>query len=106
MKQLEVVWTRTASKELADIVEQIYVLSGRRGTADRYGENVLATAERIGSALEGGRVRDDLAPGLRMWVFERRLPILYRLVEGRVRISRVLDGRRDYARLFDTFDIR
>lgn len=34
-----------------------------------------------------------------MWVVERRLIVFYRIVGERVRIVRLVDGRRDYVRL-------
>lgn len=55
---------------------------------------------RIGSAPEAGRRRDDLDDGLWTWVIDRRLIIAYRIAGSRVRILRVIDGRRDYPRLF------
>ena len=100
MKQLDLIWTARASEELADIIEGIYRASGHRRTADRYREKILTTASRIAFSPEAGRARDDLASGVRTWIFERRLIIVYRILAGQVRILRVVDGRRDYRRLF------
>lgn len=99
MKPLEVVWTRVAIRELAAISDRIFRETGFRRTADRYRARVLAGAEQLGSVPEGGRPRNDISPGLRMWVVERRLLNFYRVVGSRVRIVRVIDGRRDYLRL-------
>lgn len=99
MKQREVVWARLALRELTDVIDHIFRETGFRRTAERYRDRVIAAAERIGWAAEGGRLRNDISPGLRMWVVERRLIVFYRIVGERVRIVRLVDGRRDYVRL-------
>jgi toxin ParE1/3/4 len=47
-----------------------------------------------------GVSRDDLAPGIRILVIERRAIVAYRVEEKRVRIIRVFYAGRDYAKEF------
>ena len=46
-----------------------------------------------------GTKRDDIAPGLRILGFERRVAIAFRVGRNEVVILRILYGGRDYARI-------
>lgn len=48
--------------------------------------------------------QDDIAPGIRILGFERRVVIAYRVRAGEVEIVRVLYGGRDLDRAFNAND--
>jgi toxin ParE1/3/4 len=99
MRRRDVVFRKRALRDLDEISKKLTRRSGSADVAARYLERILATCSRIGDAPEGGRPREDIRPGLRSWVFEGRMIIVYRLERRRVRIVRIVDGRRDYSRL-------
>jgi toxin ParE1/3/4 len=49
---------------------------------------------------ERGSPHDDLEPGLRVIGFERRVAILFRVLDTEVEIVRILYGGRELSRLF------
>ena len=100
MKRLDVGFRKRALRDLDHISDTISRARGSRIVAERYRDRIVAACLRIGDAPEAGRPRDDIRPGLRAWTFERRLIIVYQLERDRVRIVRIVDGRRDYLRLF------
>ncbi|WP_249138047.1 type II toxin-antitoxin system RelE/ParE family toxin [Phenylobacterium montanum] len=73
--------------------------------ADRAGDSrALAYVQRIrdyclsfSTFPERGTRRDDLAPGLRIIGFERRVTIAFHLGEGLLVVDRILYGGRDIA---------
>ncbi len=65
---------------------------------------VRERCERIGDAPRGGRPRDDLAPGLRTVPFERSAVIAYVIENGRVQITNIFYGGRDYEALYRRID--
>jgi toxin ParE1/3/4 len=100
MRRLDVRLGAKARGDLEDLQDRIEFSGGDRDVGRRYRERLLLACLKIGDAPEGGRLRSDIGPGLRMWVFERRMIILYRIEARAVRILRIVDGRREYGRLF------
>lgn len=49
---------------------------------------------------ERGSVHDDLEPGLRAVGFERRVAILFRVLDNEVEVVRIVYGGRELSRLF------
>lgn len=100
MKRLRVRYQDSA----ADDLQSIYLILRSQGanvnTARGYADRIRAACKRIGDAPEGGRSRDDLAPGLRTSGFERRAVIAYRIERDHVVIERVLYGGRDIDGLY------
>ncbi|HTR16716.1 MAG TPA: type II toxin-antitoxin system RelE/ParE family toxin [Acetobacteraceae bacterium] len=89
-----------ALDDLEEIARAVRRLSGSREVARRYVGRILDRCRHIATLPQGGRLRDDLAPGLRTVPFERRLVIVYRLTgTNTVEITNVFHGARDYAAL-------
>jgi toxin ParE1/3/4 len=69
-------------------------------TAFDYVARVHAACEKLLSFPRRGTPRDDLAPGLRTIVFERRATIVYRQEGARLRIVRIVHRGRDLGLAF------
>jgi toxin ParE1/3/4 len=99
-----VTWTRQARVDLLDIYELIGL--EQLQAAERYFDRIEALAAMLVDHPRMGMARPDIAPTLRMLV-ERPYLILYELENDdgtapvdRVRIVRVVDGRRDLRAMF------
>jgi toxin ParE1/3/4 len=84
VRRLEVRYRREALNDLRDIFHLVQRIGASRATAQRF----------------VGRIRDDLAPGLRTVPFERRAVIAYRVIDDMVEITNVFYGGRDYEALY------
>ena len=95
-----VVRSRAARRDLEDL--WFFVAQQDEAAAGRLLDRIQARIEQLSALPNLGRVRDDIAPGLRGKLAGRAI-ILYRLEQStrRVVILRVLDGRRDLASLFE-----
>jgi toxin ParE1/3/4 len=94
-----------ALEDLESITRAVRRASGSVGTARRYVARVLERCRHIATLPEGGRPRNDLAPGLRSVAFERRLVIIYRIpAPGIVEVTNVFHGARDYGALYRSAD--
>ena len=100
MRRLPVAYRPEARTDLADIFRTVLRVSQHVPTARGFVQRIKDRCERIGDAPHGGRPRDDLEPGLRTVPFEHSAVITYRVEPGRVRISNVFYGGRDYEALF------
>lgn len=100
MKRAEVLFRAEASHDLLEIYRWIVSVSLDPVTAERFTGRLVEACERIGDAPFGGRPRDDLAAGLRTMAFERKAVIAYRVLDGRVEITNVFYGGRDYEALY------
>ena len=69
-------------------------------TAEGFVRRIVERCERIGDAPHGGRPRDDLEPGLRTVPFERSAVIAYKAEPGRVLVTNVFYGGRDFEALY------
>src|SRR5262249_35454775 len=87
--------------DLEDIALAVRRASGSADLAHRYVARILERCRHIASLPQAGRPRDDLAPGMRTVPFERRIVIVYRVLEHDVvEITNVFRGARDYAALY------
>lgn len=71
-----------------------YIAKDSRASARRFVAKLIEQCQRIGSAPLGYVGREDLAPGLRMAALGRYV-IFFRILDGTVRIERVLHGARN-----------
>ena len=95
MQRLKVRYRKSASDDLTLIGFHLRNVGASPTVVRDYLSRIRETCHRIGDAPEGGRVREDLRPGLRMWTFERRVVIFY-IIDGLgVRIVNVLSKGRD-----------
>lgn len=87
-----VTFSPKARQDLLDIGD--YIAKDSRANAGRFVGKLIEQCKRIGNAPLGYAGRDDLAPGLRMAALGRYV-IFFRLMDGAVRIERVLQGARN-----------
>lgn len=97
-KRRRIVWTRVARNDLRDLW-QYYARVASPEIADQMLREIAERGERLSDRALIGRVRDDVAPGLRS-VLRHPYVIFYRVNNGNVAIARVLHGRRNFAALF------
>jgi toxin ParE1/3/4 len=100
MPRFELRWRPAAVGDLEAIFRAVVRVSASPVVARRYVERIRERCRRIARLPEGGRLRDDLAPGLRSVPFERRAVIVYRVLGNTVEITNVFHGGRDYAALY------
>jgi plasmid stabilization system protein ParE len=94
---VKVRWHPRSRRELTDIYDYI-VKSGSPLTALAYASAIEAYANSIGRLPYSGRPRDDLRKGIRVRHF-KSVAIAYEIVDGSVRIRRIIHHARDYERV-------
>ncbi|TGD98634.1 type II toxin-antitoxin system RelE/ParE family toxin [Methylobacterium nonmethylotrophicum] len=100
MRRLPVTYRAEANADLRDIFRVVLRASRNLKTTRAFVQRIKDRCERIGDAPQGGRPRDDLEPGLRTVPFEHTALIAYRVEPGRVRITNVFYGGRDFEALY------
>ena len=101
MRRREVVFLASAQSDLNEIFQYVLGRTSSRTAAERYVDRLIDTAERIGDAPEAGRSRDDLLPGLRIWSFERKVVLTYRLRDDVVEITNLFAKGHDLSIFYD-----
>jgi len=94
---LAIVLTPSANTDLLEIWE--FIAADNPNQADAFIGLIDATFQNLSRQAGLGRMRDELAPGLRSFPVGRYL-IFYLLDSGCLRIVRVLHGARDIDALF------
>ncbi len=90
-----------ALQDLRDIRDRI--ATDRPQSAHRVLDTLLASFELLGQNPEAGPARDDLRPGLRMFVPgppANEYLIFYYPIDGGIEVSDVVHGKRDWKALF------
>lgn len=87
-----VVFSPKSRQDLLDIGD--YIAKDSRTNARRFVGRLIKQCQCIGTAPMGYPGREDLAPGLRMAALGRYV-IFFRVIDGAVRIERVLHGARN-----------
>jgi toxin ParE1/3/4 len=87
-----VVFSPKSRQDLVDIGD--YIAKDSRANARRFVGKLIEQCQRIGTAPLGYAGREDLAPGLRMAGLGRYV-IFFRVLDGTVRVERVLHGARN-----------
>jgi toxin ParE1/3/4 len=100
MRRLTVVLREEAQDDLAAIYRYIAEASGFPDLAWRFVQRIQLRCDRIGDAPHGGRLREDLGPGLRTVPFEQVAVIAYLVEADRVRVTNIFYGGRDYEALY------
>lgn len=103
MRRAKVVYRPEALGDLRQIYIAIADISQSHVTANRFVKRIMARCRKTGDAPNGGRPRDDLAPGLRTVPFEHSAVIAYHVTEA-VEIVNVFYGGRNYEALFRAGD--
>ena len=101
MRRYSVRYTAQANADISAIFKYTLERSRNFIIATSYTDRLYDRCLKIGDAPFGGVARDDIAAGLRLTVFERRVVILYRIEKETVWITAILSGGRDYASLVD-----
>ena len=96
MLELPVTFRPEATEDLARLFEHVLTASQDVTTAEQFVRRVRNRCARIGRLPFGGRLRDDLSPGLRLTNFERSVVIAYRVEADRVDITNLFGRGRDY----------
>lgn len=89
-----------AREDLRKLYVDIAVLAGE-SVALRYVERIEAYCRGFAIFPERGARRDDLAPGLRIIGFERRVTLAFHVDATTVAFDRILYGGRNLAGIFD-----
>jgi toxin ParE1/3/4 len=100
MSRFDLRYRPAALADLEEVLRAVLRISTSPVVARRYVERIRNRCRRITLLPQGGRQRDDLAPGLRSVPFERRAVIVYRVLGQTVEITNVFHGGRDYAALY------
>jgi toxin ParE1/3/4 len=100
VKRLEVAVRPSAVDDIQSIYEWIAVASSNPISADQFIQRIYDSCYRIGDFPNGGRPRDDLMAGLRTMAFERKAVIAYVVMDGRVEITNVFYGGRDFEAIY------
>ncbi|MCM2289228.1 MAG: type II toxin-antitoxin system RelE/ParE family toxin [Sulfuritalea sp.] len=87
-----VTFSPKSRQDLLDISD--YIAKESRANARRFVARLIDQCKRIGRAPLGYVGRDDLAPGVRMAAMDHYV-IFFRVIDGVVRIERVLHGARN-----------
>ena len=101
MTPLEIVFSEQADADIATIYAWIARETGSLETALGFISRIVDRCEKIGDAPHGGRLRDDLAPGVRTVPFEKSALIAYRIESERLVITNVFYRGRDVEAAFD-----
>ena len=99
IQRLPVVLNESALLDLQNIASYIFNQGGSERTALNFTDRIKARCHRIGDVPRGGRMRDDLIPGLRIVPFERSAVIAYVVEQDMIRIINVFYGGRDFETL-------
>jgi toxin ParE1/3/4 len=94
-RRFTVVWTETAANDVARIAS--YLADEAPHRAETILDRIVARGQSLARSPERGRTPPELRSlGDKTWreVQERPWRVVYRVVEGRVEIHAVLDGRR------------
>lgn len=87
-----VTFSPKSRQDLLDIGD--FIAKDSPANARRFVSKLMDQCKRIGRAPLGYVSREDLAPGLRMAALDRYV-IFFRVLDGVVRIERVLHGARN-----------
>ena len=94
-----VTFSPKSRQDLLDIGD--YIAKDSPANARRFIGKLIDQCKRIGRAPLGYVSREDLAPGLRMAALDRYV-IFFRVLDGVVRVERVLHGARNLPAVMGT----
>ncbi len=97
------VWTVTARQDIDDIYDYIGVRDGRPAVADAFVRQLDEVCEDYAAGFAAGHVmgtaRSDLGESFRVFTHKRWV-VVFRPIDGGIEVLRVIDGSRDFGRLF------
>jgi plasmid stabilization system protein ParE len=96
-------WTHAAEADVEAIYEWIARRDGRRSTAKKNVRELRQQCDEYAEAFAAGSVigtaRPDLGDSHRLFAYKRWV-IIFRPMAGGIEVLRLLEGSRDYPRLF------
>lgn len=92
-------WTPTAKQELDEIHDFIGVERKSQAAAEKLVRDVHDKANLYATQPEMGTARPDLGDGFRVFPHKPYM-IVYRPIADGIEVLRVVDGRRNYQKLF------
>ena len=93
----EVAFSEEAESQLQRL-EEYLAERFHPANAERYVQRLIEACLSLGAAPHRGTKREDLAPGIRMTGFERRVTIYFKLLEHQVVILGIAYGGRSFER--------
>lgn len=95
---MTVFFSPVAETDLEEIGDYIALANPRRAVT--FVREIRDRCNAIAGAPEAARLREDIAPGIRMQVYGKYL-VFYRIQTDAIRIERILHGAQDIEALFD-----
>jgi toxin ParE1/3/4 len=103
MSRSKAKWAPIAEQELEAIYEWIAHRDGRTQTAKKIAAEIRQKCDEYANAFASGSSlgtdRPDLGQSLRVFTHKRWV-IVFRSIDDGIEVMRVLDGSRDFSRLF------
>ncbi|MBZ9855888.1 type II toxin-antitoxin system RelE/ParE family toxin [Mesorhizobium sp. CA13] len=99
IQRLAVILNEEALADLNSIASYILDQSGSEHVAIQFVDRIKVRCQNIGNAPRGGRLHDDIVPGLRTVPFEHSAVIAYIIESDIIRIVNIFYGGRDYETL-------
>ena len=93
-------WSPEAARDIEEIAFYIAIDDGRPATADEVVRGIDELCKLIASQPEMGESRPEFGYDCRVFPYKKRWVALYRPVENGIQVLRVVDGSRDFDRLF------
>ncbi len=93
------VWTPEAEEDLEAIIYYVAAKEGRSRVAEQIAAGIRETCAKLAANPAIGQVEDRFANTCRRFTFKRWV-ILYRPFEQGIAVLRIVDGARDFDRLF------
>src|SRR5687768_801012 len=93
------VWTPEAESDLEEIDYYIGVKEGRLAVAEQFAFSLKAECDRRAAAPLTGEVDSRFGPDCRRFVYKRWV-VLYRPWHEGIAVLRIVDGARDFDKLF------
>jgi toxin ParE1/3/4 len=91
-----------AQKDLINLYDHISLSNGGPQSAITFIRRIRSVVENLADSPERGRLRDDLQPGLRVLLIDRKVAIAYKVNRDEVVIGRIFYRGRDYMRILGT----
>jgi toxin ParE1/3/4 len=94
------IWSSEAEHDVEEIALYVAIQDGRPHTAVQIVGEIHELCELIATQPEMGEARSEFCVGCRVFPCKKRWIILYRPTEDGIQVLRVVDGTRDFEKLF------
>ncbi len=96
---MKAIWSLAAERDLEEIIYYIAIIDGRPFVAEKIAEEIRAECEKYAEHPLIGEAEPRLGANCRRFVHKRWV-IFYRSQDEGLGVLRVIDGARDFDRLF------